>query len=147
MMEQVVSVISQLAKQSDDAEQQSQFLEHCSELCFLISQSFEDFQNLVELLQRLNHVIELEIQQQIALHNPTSTNQFDIQNNREVAATDLPRQIEQTREIESGSTRLLQSTGQEETEESDQFVSDFSDDDFDEEQELERKAVRFVEEF
>jgi len=65
-MEHVVSAISALAKQNDQFEQNEVesmnfFLEHCSELCFLVSQSFEDRQNLIDYLSRLNSVTNLEI--------------------------------------------------------------------------------------
>jgi DNA-binding transcriptional regulator YbjK len=53
LMENVVQSISTLAKyceQSADDESVSNFLEHCSELCYFISQSFENYPSLCDLL-------------------------------------------------------------------------------------------------
>ncbi len=77
----------------------------------------------------------------------TSTKHFEQQHNRQ-ELINLPRQIEQARSGDFDSNQLYSTGVQQETiEESDQFVSDFSDEDFNAEDEVERSAVRFVEEF
>ena len=93
LMENVVKAISGLSKYCDpnkDDDSFAQFLEICSEICYYISQNFEDSNNLVDLLNRLVQIVDIEMAQHLSVKNLNSTNGLDI--NRPYLS-DFPRQI------------------------------------------------------